>query len=138
MRSSVIRAVLFGCFLAIMDEILAVIIHDRGLKYFDEVIIANLFSGVLGGTLLFVYLEDRKRRTKQRMEELAFLNHHIRNALMAIKFSSYAESDSMRLEIVSDASRRIESTLRQMSEQEHVSLEPLVDIAQVTKQKAAR
>jgi hypothetical protein len=59
------------------------------------------------------------------MEEIAYLNHHIRNALAAISLSGYAGDDSLRLEIVSDASKRIEMALRKMSEQEHVALEPL-------------
>jgi hypothetical protein len=127
MRGSVVRALIVCAFLAFTGESTSMFVHARGLSYFDEVLIENVITGVLGGALILLYLEERRRRTTSRMEEIAFLNHHIRNALTAITLSGYAGDDTLRLEIVSDASRRIEMALKRMSEQEHVALEPLKD-----------
>jgi hypothetical protein len=102
----------------------AIALHSHGLSYSDEVWLENIFTGTVAGGLVFFYMEERRLRTSNRMEELAFLNHHIRNALTAINLSRYADDDSMRLQIVADASLRIENTLRKMSEQEHVALDP--------------
>jgi hypothetical protein len=124
MRSSFFRALIFGSFLGLLGEAWALVVHSRGLNYFDEIWIQNVFTGSVAFGLVFIYMEERRLRYTNRMEEIAFLNHHIRNALTAINLSSYAGDDSLRLEIVSDASRRIESTLRKISEQEHVSLDP--------------
>lgn len=127
MLGSLVRGLIFGCFLGLLGEALAWLVHARGLSYIDETIMLNLLTGIVAAGLVFIYLEERRRRTSNRVEEIAFLNHHIRNALTAINLSRYAGDDSVRLEIVADASRRIESALRKMSEQEHVSLEPLSD-----------
>jgi hypothetical protein len=125
MLSSLIRGLIFGCSLGLMGEGLAWLVHAHGgLNALDESIMLNVLTGIVAGGLVFIYLEERRRRTTNRMEEIAFLNHHIRNALTAINLSSYAEDDSMRLKIVADASQRIETTLREMSQQEHVSLNP--------------
>ncbi|SRR6266567_960814 len=123
MRSSFFRALIFGSFLGLLGEVWSLVVHSRGLNYFDEVWIQNIFTGSAAFVLVFVYFEERRLRYSNRMEEIAFLNHHIRNALTAINLSRYAGDDSMRLEIVSDASQRIERTLRKISEQEHVSLD---------------
>ena len=123
MRSSVMRALIFGCFLGILGAAWSMTLHAHGLSDKDEVWMENVFTGAVAGGLVFFYMEERRIRTAKRMDEIAFLNHHIRNALNAINMSHYAADDSLRLEIVSDASRRIESTLRKLSEQEHVSLE---------------
>jgi hypothetical protein len=124
MRSSVIRAVMFGLVLGFLGAVWAIALHSHGLSYSDEVWLENIFTGTVAGGLVFFYMEERRLRTSNRMEELAFLNHHIRNALTAINLSRYADDDSMRLQIVADASLRIENTLRKMSEQEHVALDP--------------
>jgi metal-responsive CopG/Arc/MetJ family transcriptional regulator len=124
MGSSVLRALIFGCFLGLLGATWSTVLHEHGLTDKDEVWMENVFTGSVAGALVFFYLEERRRRTENRMEEIAFLNHHIRNALTAINLSRYAGDDSVRLEIVADASRRIETTLRKMSEQEHVSLDP--------------
>ena len=124
MRSSVLRALIFGCFLGLLGAAWSMTLHAHGLTDKDEVWMENVFTGTVAGALVFFYLEERRMRTSKRMDEIAFLNHHIRNALNAINMSHYAADDSVRLEIVADASRRIESTLRKLSEQEHVSLEP--------------
>ena len=129
MRSSVVRALIFGCFLGLLGAAWSVTLHTHGMSEDNEVWMENVFTGTVAGALLFVYLEERRIRTSKRMDEIAFLNHHIRNALNAINMSHYAADDSQRLEIVSDASRRIENALRQLSEQEHVSLEPMVEEA---------
>ena len=125
MLGSLVRGLIFGCFLGLLGEGLAWLVHARGLDYIDETMMLNLLTGIVAAGLVFIYLEERRRRTMNRVEEIAFLNHHIRNALTAINLSRYAGDDSVRLEIVADASRRIEGALRKMSEQEHVSLEPL-------------
>jgi hypothetical protein len=115
---------MFGAVLGFLGAVWAVALHSRGLSYWDEVWMENLFTGTVAGGLIFFYMEERRMRTSNRMEEIAFLNHHIRNALTAINLSRYADDDSIRLQIVADASQRIETTLRKMSDQEHVSLEP--------------
>jgi hypothetical protein len=124
MWSSVIRAVMFGVVLGLLGAVWSVAMHAHGFSYAEELWMEHLFTGTVAGGLVFFYMEERRLRTSNRMEELAFLNHHIRNALTAINLSRYADDDSMRLQIVADASLRIENTLRKMSEQEHVSLDP--------------
>lgn len=123
MQKSILRAILFSIFMIVLGESLGLFFHVIGVRWVFEVAAENVATGLLSGGLAFLYMEERRRRTEQRVEELAFLNHHIRNALAAIMLAPYAESDTQRLEIIRDASQRIERTIRKMSEQDHVSIE---------------
>ncbi len=123
MRLSFLRAFLFTCLITLTGDALELWMHDLGLTPFRQFIFENILTGILAGAFIFFFLEERRRNTAKRVEEIAFLNHHIRNALTAINLSRYAGDDSLRLNMVADASQRIEATLRKISQQEHVSLE---------------
>ncbi len=122
MRSSVLRAVLFGIFITILGDSVDLTLHWVGATtWYVEVITGDILTGIIAAVLVFGYLEERRRRNEQRIEELGFLNHNIRNALTAIKLAPYAESEDLRLRMIHDATDRIERTLRKMGQQEHVT-----------------
>lgn len=122
MRRSVTKAVLFGATAGVTAEVLDLAFHSLGMPWQQEVSASNLLYAILIAAVSFHFLEERRRHAEQRVEELAYLNHHIRNALTAIKLARYAPDEDMKLQIISDASDRIEMTIRRMSQQENVRL----------------
>ena len=122
MRSSLARAFVFALLMIVGSIALAFLLHREGVRWYVEFLVDDALTGILGGVLVFLYMEERRRRAVRRVEELAYLNHHIRNALTAISLAPYAKNDDKRLQMIQDASSRIEGAIRKMSQQDHVSL----------------
>lgn len=122
MRRSLLQAFLFAFLLAVLGEGLTLLMHRLNMPWAVAEFSENIITGLAAGGVVFLYMEERRRRIESRMEELAYLNHHIRNALTAIMLAPYAATEDMRLTMIKDASARIEKAIRRMSEQEHVSL----------------
>ncbi|HTC95653.1 MAG TPA: hypothetical protein VK699_19575 [Terriglobales bacterium] len=68
-------------------------------------------GGVLVGVLL--YIDDRRRRRylAERLQTIALMNHHVRNALQAIKYARYTPDD---VQVIEDSVSRIEWALREI------------------------
>ncbi len=56
----------------------------------------------------------RHRRFLRQLHVVAEMNHHIRNALVAIQLSTYSTDDEKHLSSLSSAAERIEWTLREI------------------------
>jgi hypothetical protein len=71
----------------------------------------NVLGGVLVGILLFLDQRRRDRYLKERLETIGSMNHHVRNALQAIKYARYSEDD---VRVIEDSVARIEWALREI------------------------
>jgi hypothetical protein len=127
MKRSLFRALLFALLLIALGDTLSLLMHVTGTPWYLAESLENTMTGLIGGAAAFLYINERRQRAERRLEELAYLNHHIRNALAAITLAPYAATEDMRLKMISDASARIERAIRKMSEQEHVSLQDSED-----------
>jgi hypothetical protein len=79
-------------------------------------ILNNVAIGLLGSLLLifFLYslnLEQNYKRGKERMTLVAELNHHVRNALVVIQYSSSLDDKEERTRRVGEAVDRIDRVL---------------------------
>ncbi len=90
-------------------------------KYNGATIVAMVSADVLVATiaalLLFTLLLARRasyRRLMRRLEIIAEMNHHIRNALETIQLTSYSSSDKQQLSRVLSAAERINWALREL------------------------
>ncbi len=68
---------------------------------------------VAGGMMLWVLLLQRTRHieTEQRMQVIAEMNHHVRNALQVISYWGVQERDRQQLRFIHEAVDRIEWAL---------------------------
>jgi signal transduction histidine kinase len=65
--------------------------------------------------LLFLRLYRQQRATlRQRVEVIANMNHHVRNALQVIEFNSYSTSDQEKLGAIRSSVNRIQWALREL------------------------
>ena len=71
----------------------------------------DLLGGVIVGLITFLVERRRSRYLADRLEVIGLMNHHVRNALQAIKFAPHAQQ---QVRIIDDAVARIEWALREV------------------------
>jgi len=79
--------------------------------------ISDALGGLIAGVLVFRLLQyerERRRQLRQRLEVIADMNHHIRNALQVISGTAYSAADQQQLEAVRQSVNRIQWTLREI------------------------
>lgn len=81
----------------------------------------NTTGGIIAGIFAYYVLLDREQRLERRFREIAYLNHHIRNALSAIVLSQNVEIETkQRIEMVKDSSDRIRLSLEKITRAEDI------------------
>jgi|SRR5215813_6946038 len=71
----------------------------------------DLLGGVIVGLITILVERRRSRYLADRLAVIHLMNHHVRNALQAIKFAPHAEH---HLRVIDDAVARIEWALREV------------------------
>jgi hypothetical protein len=78
----------------------------------------NSVSGVLAGVLTLKLIRDSiqsRDGIRARLETLAEMNHHIRNALQVIELSAHSTRNEQASSSISQAVNRIERVLREIA-----------------------
>ena len=92
------------------------VMHERESRTF-AIGVSDVLAGVVAGVLVFRllhYERDRRRALRQRLETIADMNHHVRNALQVISLSAYSSTDREQLEKVKESVNRIQWALREI------------------------
>lgn len=79
--------------------------------------ISDTLAAVVASALVFRLLQyehERRRRLRQKLEVIAEMNHHIRNALQVISFSAASSGDQRQLEAIRESMKRIQWALREI------------------------
>ena len=117
------KAAAFAVVVAVVGLALDLVM-DRLLHNFWRAEIAgNVCTGMIAGYFMFRYMHYRHQLSHQRAAQIAYLNHHIRNAMEAIVLSHYTGDDVQRLKLMREASDRIQYTLKRFTADDSVSLE---------------
>lgn len=80
----------------------------RGAIYVDDVLL-----GVLAGLVVFAYEQRRSRDIRQKLEVIAAMNHHVRNALQAISYVPYTEQ-AKQIQVIHQSVSRIQWALQEI------------------------
>jgi predicted RNase H-like nuclease len=75
--------------------------------------ITALLIGVLVAQLVLLH-QQRQRQAQARVQRIAEMNHHVRNALQVIAYWSLADKEMRQVELVQDAVNRIQWALREI------------------------
>ena len=100
----------------VLDRVLV----KEGLPRLDMLILSNSVTGAFAGLLFYQMVREEKAAReliRARMNTIAELNHHIRNALQVIKFLGAQQKpglDPMQLQLINDSVDRIEWALREV------------------------
>jgi hypothetical protein len=97
------------------------VLTREGLSRWDLLWLSDVVTGMVAGSL-FLYVVRREKvrrdRMRERMQTVAELNHHIRNALQVIKFAGAQSStyrfDDRQLQLIKESADRIEWALREI------------------------
>jgi hypothetical protein len=89
----------------------------EGVSRFEMMIVSNTLTGIVAAGLFSQIIQrERERRAllRQRLQVIAEMNHHIRNALQVISFSAAQERDQKTVEMVRGSVDRIQWALREI------------------------
>ncbi len=92
------------------------LIHESQSRM-TAVELSDVLGGVVAGLLVFrivQYERERRERLRQKLEVIAEMNHHIRNALYVISLSTASAADQEHLEAIRESMNRIEWALREI------------------------
>jgi hypothetical protein len=110
--SPALQAVLFGLVVLVLlfalDRIAVRFSLTGALRVLDDIA-----GALIVGALAFWQARSRNRFVEQRLNTIALMNHHVRNALQVISYSNYLKQDK-QVEQVKDAVERIEWALREI------------------------
>ncbi len=79
--------------------------------------VSDVVAGAIAGVLVFRLLQyerERRRLIAQRLDTIADMNHHIRNALQIISGTAYSAAGREQLAAIRESVRRIEWALREI------------------------
>ena len=94
---------------------LLLVLVDQFTLHFGLTSMQRFGDDLLGGAIvgLISFLAERRRRQyiADKLEVILLMNHHVRNALQAIKFAQHTEH---QVSVLDDAVARIEWALREV------------------------
>lgn len=102
---------------AIVGLIFHGVLFGRGDHKLGILVSSNVMTGIIAGAL---YLQTRVREWEkqqllnERLQKIADMNHHVRNALVVVQFYGTQRGDRFATEAVAEAVKRIEWTLREV------------------------
>jgi signal transduction histidine kinase len=112
----VIVAVGFGVIVFLVIEFMHyLLVPDLGRH--GERMVAEGVSALIVGCLaamLFRSAREHRQATRARLQVIAEMNHHIRNALTPISLSAYVVQDQQSIRVISEGVERIEWALREI------------------------
>ena len=76
--------------------------------------ISDMATSLIIAGLFFLYAHTRRKQFARRLETIALMNHHIRNALQVISASAYAPQQAREMGAIEDSVNRIQWALREI------------------------
>ena len=76
--------------------------------------LTDMMVGLVAAGLFYLYGRSRRKQVLRRLETIADMNHHIRNALQVIAGSHYLGDHEKAVAAIEDAVERIQWALREV------------------------
>ena len=108
---SLTTAAAIGILVAIMGFALNALWHYRQSTWYFGATVQSTLQLLIVTFLVTIVLEQRRKRSIRHTLELAFLNHHIRNAITQMASASYIENPEKQERLMFEAAGRISETL---------------------------
>ncbi len=108
---SLITATVVGVLVASVGIALVALAHYRQTPWYTAAAIGGVAQVLMLTFLVTLVLEQRRKRSIRRTLELAFLNHHIRNAITQITMASNVAEHEEQQRFMREAAGRISEAL---------------------------
>ena len=119
-RHSGLISLAVAIIVSILGVILDKLLLQEGFPRLDTLMVSNGLTGLFAGWLFYQVVKEEKANrelVRARMNTIAEMNHHIRNALQVIKYLGGPQNsglDAMQLQLINDSADRIEWALREV------------------------
>lgn len=113
----------------------------HGNAWYVSAMVATIVEGAIVTVLVTIVIEGRRKRAIRRTLELAFLNHHIRNAITQMSMVQHIADPVLQERYVRESVERISEALFRIANSKDLtglSLEVDLQGVQLTHQGAAR
>ena len=115
--SACLVGLLFATFVFFINSGLDIVLVKEHEPLRMTVELSDALSAAIIGALsfkLFRYYQAQRRRLRERLEIIADMNHHVRNALQVITFTTASNADQQELETIRHSVNRIQWALREL------------------------
>lgn len=89
----------------------------EGVPRLDILFLSNALTGLVAGALFLqnkIRAQEKHRLLEQRLQKIAEMNHHVRNALQVVAFYRHQISDPNVSKLIQESIERIEWTLEEV------------------------
>jgi hypothetical protein len=100
-------SILLGLAIAVIGAVLEAAVNHHPSTFAS---LDDLAVGIVSALVVFAYEQRRYRALMRRLEMIASMNHHVRNALQAIAYSPYAAQEQ-QITVIRDSVARIQWAL---------------------------
>jgi hypothetical protein len=108
---SLTTAATIGIFVGLVGAALNTVWFYRQTSWHLTATVEGLVQMLIVTVLVTIVLEQRRKRAIWRTLELAFLNHHVRNALTQMSMVSYVTDPEKQQDLLRDAAARVSEVL---------------------------
>jgi hypothetical protein len=108
---SLTTAATIGILVGLVGVALNAVWFYRQTSWHVTATVQGLVQMLIVSVLVTVVLEQRRKRAIRRTLELAFLNHHVRNALTQMNMISYVADPEKQESLLQDAAARVSEVL---------------------------
>ena len=71
-------------------------------------------AAIAVGLLIYLFERHRERMLLERLQTIALMNHHVRNALQVLAYSQYERDRTRQAQIIRDAILRLDWALKEI------------------------
>ncbi len=114
---SVLAFLLFALLIWVVGYGFDRLLLKEGVPRFDVLLLANLLTGLVAAALFWQArsrTREKERLLEQKLETIAVMNHHVRNALQVVAYYGYQHDDNKAGTLINESIARIEWTLKEV------------------------
>jgi hypothetical protein len=93
------------------------ILLREGVTRLDVLLLSNILTGLVAAAFFLqskLHSEEKERLLQSRLEKIAEMNHHVRNALQVLAFYAHTAKDPRSASLIDESIHRIEWTLNEV------------------------
>lgn len=95
--------------------------HRLGLRWLEQMFVESEIETAFLLYLSYRIMVTKEKALKKRFAEIAYINHHIRNAVFVIQQLEYVPQD-MKEEVITESTDRILKCVEKISRQDDVTI----------------